>query len=150
MTRQSPSPNPTDLAALAGELRVSVSKLVRRAREHSQTSDFTSAQKSVLFHLERDGPATVSALARAEGVKPQSMRITVAGLESLGVVKGEADPDDGRKTLIGLTPAFRRKVQASRAAKEDWLIRALEAQLSAKEQAVLATAVGLLQRLADF
>ncbi|MPW07812.1 MarR family transcriptional regulator [Paraburkholderia sp. CNPSo 3155] len=149
MTRQSLSPHSTDLAALAGELRVAVSKLVRRAREHSQSSDFTSAQKSVLFHLERDGPATVSALARAQRVKPQSMRITVAGLETLGAVKGEADPTDGRQTLIDLTPTFRRTLQASRAAKEDWLIRALQAQLSAREQVRLAAAVGLLQRLAD-
>jgi DNA-binding MarR family transcriptional regulator len=150
MKRQSPSPPSTDLAALAGELRISVSRLVRRAREYSHAGDFTSAQKSVLFHLDRGGPATVSALARAEGVKPQSMRITVAGLEALGVVEGEPDPGDGRKTLINLTPTFRRTIQASRAAKEDWLIRALQAQLSAREQAVLATAVGLLQRLADF
>ncbi|MBB5510396.1 DNA-binding MarR family transcriptional regulator [Paraburkholderia sp. JPY681] len=126
-----------------------MSKLVRRAREHSQSSDFTSAQKSVLFHLERDGPATVSALARAQRAKPQSMRITVAGLETLGAVKDEADPTDGRQTLIDLTPTFRRTLQASRAAKEDWLIRALQAQLSPREQAKLAAAVGLLQRLAD-
>jgi DNA-binding MarR family transcriptional regulator len=149
MTRQSPPPQSADLTALAGELRIAVSKLVRRAREHSQSSDFTSAQKAVLFHLERDGPATVSALARAQGVKPQSMRITVAGLETLGVVKGEADPTDGRKTLIDLTPTFRRTLQASRAAKEDWLIGALQAQLSPREQATLAAAVELLQRLAD-
>jgi DNA-binding MarR family transcriptional regulator len=150
MNKQSPSPQSTDLAALAGELRMSVGKLARRAREHSHAGDFTSAQKSVLFHLDRSGPATVSALARAEGVKPQSMRMTVAGLEALGVVKGEADPSDGRKTLIALTPTFRRTLQASRAAKEDWLLRALQAQLSAQEQAALAAAVGLLQRLADF
>lgn len=78
------------------------------------------------------------------------MRITVAGLEALGVVKGEADPSDGRKTLIDLTPTFRGTLQASRAAKEDWLVRALEAQLSAQEQGELADAVGLLRRLADF
>ncbi len=78
------------------------------------------------------------------------MRITVAGLETLGVVQGEADPTDGRKTLIDLTPTFRRTLLASRAAKEDWLVRALQAQLSSREQATLAAAVGLLQRLADF
>jgi Transcriptional regulators len=150
MNKPSSPPQSIDLAALAGELRISVSRLVRRAREHSQTGDFTSAQTSVLFHLDRDGPATVSALARAEGVKPQSMRITVAGLETLGVIKGKADPADRRQTLIDLTPSFRRALQANRAAKEDWLLRALQAQLSAQEQATLAAAVGLLQRLADF
>ncbi|NIE62587.1 MarR family transcriptional regulator [Burkholderia sp. Ax-1719] len=144
------SSDPVDLAALAGELRVSVGKLLRRVREHSQSDDLSAAQKSVLLQLERGGPATVSALARAEGVKPQSMRITVAALEAQGAVKGKADPNDGRQTLIDVTPKFRKALQASRAAKEDWLVRALQAQLSVREQAQLAATVGLLQRLADF
>jgi DNA-binding MarR family transcriptional regulator len=144
------SSEPVDLAALAGELRVSVGKLLRRVREHSQSDDLSAAQKSVLLQLERGGPATVSALARAEGVKPQSMRITVAALEAQGAVKGKADPNDGRQTLIDVTPTFRKALQASRAAKEDWLVRALQAQLSVREQAQLAATVGLLQRLADF
>lgn len=137
------------LAALAGELRISVGKLVRRLREQSQAGDFTSSQRSVLLRLERDGPATVSALARAESVRPQSMRITVAGLEAQGAVSGTPDPDDGRQTLIALTPAFRAKVKASRAAKEDWLLHALQSQLSAREQALLASAAKLLERLAN-
>lgn len=149
MTKPPPSARSTDLTALAGELRVAVGKLVRRAREHAHAGDFTSAQKSVLVHLDRDGPATVSDLARAESVKPQSMRITVASLEALGVVRGKADPSDGRKTLIDLTPAFKRRLHASRAAKEDWLVRAFQALLSAREQAQLAATVKLLQRLAD-
>lgn len=144
------SSRPVDLAHLAGALRVAGGKLVRRVREHSGAGDVTSSQQSVLIHLERDGPATVSALARAEGVKPQSMRITVAGLEADGVVEGQADPEDGRKTLIDLTPAFRRSLQSSRAAKDDWLQRAIQGQLSASEQVLLSRAVVLLQRLADF
>ncbi|MBB3261067.1 DNA-binding MarR family transcriptional regulator [Paraburkholderia bannensis] len=146
-----PSPaESVDLAALAGQLRVSVGKLLRRVREHSQSDGLSAAQKSVLLQLERGGPATVSALARAEGVKPQSMRITVAALEAQGAVKGKADPHDGRQTLIDTTPKFRKALQASRAAKEDWLVRALQTQLCAREQAQLAATVGLLQRLADF
>lgn len=104
----------------------------------------------MLLRLDRDGPATVSALARAESVRPQSMRVTVATLETLGAVSGEPDPTDGRQTLIALTPAFRQALQANRAVKDDWLFRALHAQLSEAEQAELASAVKLLQRLAEF
>ncbi|CAN0643056.1 MULTISPECIES: MarR family winged helix-turn-helix transcriptional regulator [Burkholderia cepacia complex] len=138
------------LAGLAGELRISVGKLMRRMREQVHPNDLTSSQKSVLLRLDRDGPATVSALARAESVRPQSMRVTVATLETLGAVSGEPDPTDGRQTLIALTPAFRKALQANRAAKDDWLFRALHAQLSEAEQAELASAVKLLQRLAEF
>ncbi|MBB5510419.1 DNA-binding MarR family transcriptional regulator [Paraburkholderia sp. JPY681] len=138
------------MAALAGELRISLGKLIRRLREQAHPGDFTSAQKSVLLRLDRDGPATVSALARAESVRPQSMRITVAGLEAMGAISGEPDPADGRQTLISLTPRFRKQIKASRAAKEDWLVRALQAQLSAQEQGELLSAVNLLERLADY
>ena len=123
---------------------------MRRVREQSNPGDFSSSQKSVLHRLERDGPATVSVLARAESVKPQSLRITVAALEAMGAVSGEADPSDGRQTLIALTPAFRETVKASRTAKEDWLFQALQAQLTPLEQGQLAAAVTLLQRLAEF
>ena len=137
-------------AALAGELRISLGKLTRRLREQAHAGDFTSAQKSVLLRLDRDGPATVSALARAESVRPQSMRITVAGLQAMEAVSGRPDTTDGRQTLIDLTPRFRKTLKASRVAKDDWLFRALQMQLSPEEQGELAAAVKLLQRLADF
>jgi DNA-binding MarR family transcriptional regulator len=138
------------LAALAGELRISLGKLTRRLREQAHAGDFTSAQKSVLLRLDRDGPATVSALARAESVRPQSMRITVAGLQAMEAVSGRPDTTDGRQTLIDLTPRFRETLKASRVAKDDWLFRALQMQLSPEEQGELGAAVKLLQRLADF
>ncbi|MBN3746415.1 MarR family transcriptional regulator [Burkholderia sp. Se-20373] len=150
MNTPSTPPEALPLAGLAGELRISVGKLMRRMREQVHPNDLTASQKSVLLRLDRDGPATVSALARAESVRPQSMRVTVATLETLGAVIGEPDPTDGRQTLIALTPGFRKALQANRAAKDDWLFRALHAQLSEAEQAELASAVKLLQRLAEF
>ena len=150
MLKQSSTSETPQLTALAGDLRISVGKLVRRLREQAHSGDFTSAQKSVLLRLDRDGPATVSALARAESVRPQSMRVTVVGLESMKVVSGNPDPTDGRQTLIDLTPSFRKALNANRAAREDWLLRALQAQLSSQELNDLAAAIKLLQRLADF
>jgi DNA-binding MarR family transcriptional regulator len=135
---------------LAGELRVSIGKLTRRVREQAHPGDFTSAQKSVLLRLERDGPVTVSTLARAESVRPQSMRVTVASLETMGVVSGVPDPADGRQTIFNLTSAFLKTLKTGRAVKEDWLFRALQAQLTPHEQEELAAAIKLLQRLADF
>ena len=138
------------LSALAGELRVSIGKLVRRVREQAHPGEFTSAQKSVLHRLERDGPVTVSTLARAESVRPQSMRITVASLEKMDLVSGEQDPTDGRQTFFSLTAACRETLRSSRAAREDWLVRALEAQLAPHEREQLAATIDLLNRLADF
>jgi DNA-binding MarR family transcriptional regulator len=150
MSATSQSSDPRQLTALAGELRAVVAKLIRRAREQADVGDFTYAQKSVLLRLERDGPATVSMLARAESVRPQSMRITVAALEAAGAVSGKADPDDGRQTFMSLTPSFLKALKIGRAARQDWLFRALQAQLAPREHEQLAAAVKLLSRLADF
>ncbi len=135
--------------ALAAELRIVIGTLTRRLREQAHSEDLTWSQKSVLIRLERDGPATVTALARTEGVRSQSMGATVAALEAAGLVSGSPHPKDGRQTILSLTPACRDWIEASRAAREDWLLQAIHAKLNAAEQEELAKAVDLLKRLVD-
>jgi DNA-binding MarR family transcriptional regulator len=136
-------------SALAGELRILINQLRRRLREQTHLGDYTWSQTSVIIRLERDGPATVSALARAEGVRQQSMGATISTLEAAGLVKGSPDPADGRQTILSLTDACREMIQASRAAKEDWLFQAIQTKLSPAEQEQLATDLELLKRIAD-
>src|ERR1700733_10140964 len=143
-------PKPADsenaeTSALAAELHIVLGALKRRLREHGDVADLTSAQKSVLLRLERDGPATGSALARAEAMRPQSMGAIIAVLESAGHVTGTPDPSDGRQTIISLTDHFRDWVSKARAARQDWLLRALQARLTAPEQRAPAAAPGLLK-----
>ena len=134
---------------LAGELRVLLGKLKRRLREEVHPGDFTASQMSVLSRLEREGPATVTALAVAEGVRPQSIGATVAMLTAAGMVSGAPDPADGRQTILSLTTACREWVSAARAAREDWLFRGISTKLSAEEQATLSVSIKLLSRLVD-
>jgi DNA-binding MarR family transcriptional regulator len=136
-------------AALAGELRVLIGALKRRLREQAHLGDLTWSQISVLSRLEREGPATVTTLARAEGMRPQSMGANVSVLEAAGLVSGAPDPTDGRQTILSLTAACREWVDADRAAREDWLFRAIRANLAPEEQKELAGAVKLLKRLVD-
>ncbi len=142
-------PGQDSTTALATELRIVVSKLVRRLREQSNLGDLSWSHISVLTRLDRDGPASVTDLARSEGVRPQSMGATVSALEAAGMVVGEADPADGRRTILSLTRACRDLINANRAAREDWLFHALEAKLSADEQRDLTSALELLKRLAE-
>ena len=136
-------------AALAGEIRLLIGALNRRLREQTEPSDLTASQKSVLLRLERDGPATGTALARAEGMRPQSMGAILSALQAAGFVAGAPDPADGRQTILSLTGAFREWVEAGRAAREDWLFRSIRRQLTAAEQEQLATGIELLRRLLD-
>jgi len=136
-------------SALAADLHMVARAFDRRLREQANADDLTSAQKSVLLRLERDGPATGSALARAEAMRPQSMGAIIAALEAAGYVVGAPDPSDGRQTIVSLTDHFRDWVGAARAARRDWLLRTLQARLTEAEQRQLAGAVDLLKRLLD-
>ena len=149
MNEQQSDPETVRVSALAGELRVLIGKLKRRLREQAHPGDFSSSQLSVLSRLEREGPATVTTLARAEAVRPQSMGATVSDLEAAGFVSGTPDPSDGRQTILSLTAECRKWIKASRSAREDWLFRTIRAKLTSGEQKDLATAVELLKRLAD-
>jgi DNA-binding MarR family transcriptional regulator len=77
------------------------------------------------------------------------MAAVVAALEAAGLVSGAPDPVDGRRTLLSLTEVCRTLLREGRAARQDWLTRAVQQRLSPKEQDELAAAVRLLGRLAD-
>jgi DNA-binding MarR family transcriptional regulator len=136
-------------AALATELRATVGKLKRRLREQSDIGDLTPSQVSVLVRLEKEGAATASSLARAEGMRPQSMASVVAALEAAGLLTGAPDPKDGHQTLLSLNDVCRKWVQEGRAARQDWLSRTIAARLTPQEVDHVAEAVALLARLID-
>jgi DNA-binding MarR family transcriptional regulator len=134
---------------LAVDLRVVIGQLRRRLRDQARFGDLTWSQTSVLSRLDREGPATVTSLARAEGMRPQSMGATVSALQAAGLVSGSPDPKDGRQTILSLTPTCQEWIKARRAAKEDWLFRAIQSKLSPEQQGQLASAVELLKLLAE-
>ncbi|MBU6450979.1 MAG: MarR family transcriptional regulator [Cyanobacteria bacterium REEB67] len=136
-------------AALASNLRTVICKVKRRLREQTDQGALSWSQISVLNRLDRDGAATVSTLAAAEGVRSQSMGATVAALEEAGFIKGVPDPFDKRQTILSLTPACEEWVRAGRAAREDWLYREIKAKFDEEEQAKLIEAVTLLRRLVE-
>jgi DNA-binding MarR family transcriptional regulator len=137
-------------AVLAAELRVISGQLKRRLRQQAHFNDLTSSQLAALTRLERDGAATITVLARAESMRPQSMGANIATLEAAGLVNGSPDPADGRQTLWSITPACRKRIREARAAREDWLFRAIQNELSPAEQTRLAAAMGLLKRLVEY
>ena len=144
------SSTPTGIAStLAAEIRTVCGKLKRRLREHGGPSDLTPSQVSVLLRLEKDGSATVSSLARAEGMRPQSMSAVVTPLQESGLVRGAPDPSDGRQTLMSLTPKCLKLLQEGRAARQDWLTTIISRKLSAHEQEKLQAALELLTRLVE-
>jgi len=110
-------------AELAHELRETVGRFIRRLRAEPGPP---VAQMTVLSRLGRDGAASVSDLAFAEKMRPQSMAPIVRELEDAGLVQKRPDPDDGRRALVELTPVGVETLGEIRARREDWLTAALD------------------------
>lgn len=146
MKKQKPLEETGLAGTLATEIRAVYRILKQRVREHGGVKDLTPSQVSVLVRLEKEGATTVSSLARAEGMRPQSMREIVAPLQESGFIRGSPDPNDGRQTLMSLTPKCVKWIQESKAASHDWLTARVARGLSLREQEKLLDALQLLRR----
>ncbi|GHF05769.1 MULTISPECIES: MarR family winged helix-turn-helix transcriptional regulator [Streptomyces] len=140
---------PPELAEAAAKLRVLTGQLMRRLRAASEGEGVTLSQAAVLSRLDRHGPATTVALARAERVRPQSMGATVGALEEEGLVQRSPHPTDRRQAIMSLTDKGRRQLTEVRRTREGWIAQALGERLDEREQAVVIEALDLLARLAE-
>lgn len=128
------------------EFAQAMRQLVRRVRAAGASHELSWTQVAVIGRLHKEGPETIADLARAEGMKPQSMRTLIAGLEAMELVERLPHPTDGRSVHIALTPKGVAIRESARDAKRTWLAHAI-AQLDAEEQETLFAATGVIKRL---
>jgi DNA-binding MarR family transcriptional regulator len=139
-------PDAADPALLASELRLALGQLVRRLRVEHRLS---LSHAAVLARLDREGTHSISSLAAAERIRPQSMAQTIRDLEADGLIERRADPTDGRRTLVELTPGGRRMLDEDRRRRQGWLTEAITSELTPAERADLVKGVELLRRLGE-
>ena len=149
MSRSASSADHELSSVIALEMRTVFRKVKLQLRDQGKHGDLTSSQLSVVRRLEEGGPATVSSLARAEGMRPQSMSAVMTPLQQAGLVSGMPDPNDGRQTLMSLTPKCLKWLREGRAARQDWFARRISERLSVCEQEKLRAALRLLRKLAE-
>lgn len=121
---------------------------IRRTLLTGKDDEVTASQTAALGRLLRYGEQTVADLARAEGVRPQSMGATVQALEDLGLVERRPDPTDGRRSLVRATET------GSLAREEAWGTRTRVladrlAGLSDADRDTVARAIALLVPLTE-
>ncbi|MFD8458171.1 MarR family winged helix-turn-helix transcriptional regulator [Streptomyces antimycoticus] len=131
----------------AHEIRVVIGRLRRRIKETYDNEELTPSQTSVLSRLSKEGPASASALAAAERVRPQSMAATLAALDERGLIQRRPDPDDGRRQLVSVSETGGAFLDDKRRAGEEWLTRALESGYTEAERRTILEALALLDRL---
>ena len=136
-------------AVLAQRLRVLIPRLRRRVQDASAVGDLSAPQASALARLAMNEPSSASQLAGAERVRPQSMAKTLAALHELGLIRREADADDGRRQLIHLTDEGRAYAQGARSSREEWLSEAMAERFTDAERTVIDQALTLLERVVE-
>jgi len=122
--------------------------LVRRVRATAASHELSLTESAVMARLAKEGPATTADLARAEGMKPQSMGTTIAALEEIGMVERKPHPTDGRQVNIQLTAKGTAVRKSAKDAKRTWLAQAI-AQLDDHERETLFKAGEIIKRLAE-
>jgi DNA-binding MarR family transcriptional regulator len=122
--------------------------LVRRVRAAAAANDLSMTESAVLGRLEREGSMTTAELARAEGVKPQSMGTTVAALEEIGLVARSPHPTDGRQMILSLTAKGSTVRSNVKSAKHVWLAQNI-AQLEKHEQEALFAAGEIIRQMVE-
>ena len=134
-----------DVDELAVHLRAAVGALVRSARSSDRLAPIPAA---VLDLLDSLGPMTTAELATSRGVRHQTMATTVKDLIAAGDVVATPDPGDGRKKMLALTATGKRAIEADRRDRVAALAEALSEELDDDERRALASALGLVDRVA--
>jgi len=94
------------LTNLAGRL------LVRELDRHLARIGLTPAHMPVLLALEDGSARTQKALAEGARVEQATMAATLGRMERDGLVMRMPNPDDGRSSLVALTPSALEKLPA--------------------------------------
>jgi DNA-binding MarR family transcriptional regulator len=138
-----------EVEEVAAALYLSVGLFKRRLRQLSAPGELSLPESAALRKLERGGPATVTALAKAEQISAQSMGATLGTLEARGMVKRQSDPADGRRAVMSVTESGLSALSDKRNARIAQLTQALAAGFTPEEMGQLMAAAPLIERLAE-
>jgi DNA-binding MarR family transcriptional regulator len=132
---------------LATRLRLGITRTARRLRQEAG-SELSPTLASALATIARHGPLTPSELAVREGVQRPTATKLLARLEAPELVVRTADPEDGRSSLVAISPAGLALLLQARTRKDAYLARRLRA-LSAEDRATLRRATDILEAMLD-
>src|SRR5260370_9263512 len=109
-------------ASDAVRLAMAVSRLRSRIRIESglRSTGIPISQLAVLGRIIDEGPTTAAALAASEHVTQQAIAQSLATLKERGLVEKQADPSDGRKSLVSATTAGRKLREVTSASPDAW------------------------------
>jgi DNA-binding MarR family transcriptional regulator len=132
---------------LAPRLRWTITRLARRLRQEAGT-DLGPSQVAALATIDRHGPLSPSELADAERIKRPTATRILRHLEEAALVARVRDPEDGRGSIVSITPAGRIHLKRLRARKTAYLASRLDT-LPAEDRRTLERAAELLEGMLE-
>ena len=134
-----------DTRAVLEGLRRVVQALRVTARDAEQRHGLSAAQLFVLHLLERDGPASVNALAARSFTHQSSVSVVVTRLADAGYVERRRAEDDARRAEVALTARGRALLRRVPEPAQSQLVSAL-ARVAPVERRALARGLVALVR----
>lgn len=129
------------------DLVLAVEQLVRFVRSRSTAGDLSSSASSALSRLVREGPQSITALARAEHASQPNMTQLVTRLEKSGLVRRVPDSSDGRRVLVESTDLGRDVIGQRRGQRSEALQQLLDQMSEAERDAVMVALPALAQAI---
>src|ERR1700722_2778501 len=113
-------------ASDAVRLAMAVSRLRSRIRIEAGlgSTGIPISQLAVLGRIIDEGPTTAAALAAGARATPEAIAPSLATLKERRVVEKQADPSDGRKSLVTATAAGGERMDGIDASRDEWLTQA--------------------------
>ena len=122
--------------------------LLRTARLLRQLGHdgISASQSTALMMIDRFGPLPISELATIENIARPTASSLVAKLEAEGYVRRREVPNDGRMSLIELTPQGGAVLRRARTSRDSWLAERLRS-CTPEELDALRTAARVLDEI---
>jgi DNA-binding MarR family transcriptional regulator len=147
MTARTPAKAAREDVDLAPRLRLAITRTARRLRQEAGT-DLGPSQAASLATIERHGPLAPSELARRERIKRPTATRILGHLEGAGLVERVRDPEDGRCSILSISPQGQALLRRLRARKTAYLAQRLS-DLDPEDVAALERAAEVLERMLD-
>ncbi|MFI8849595.1 MarR family transcriptional regulator [Streptomyces sp. 891-h] len=132
----------------AFDMVLALHRLLRSLRRAGPTGGLQPTQLIVLSLLTESGPSRIGVVADRVPCSQPTATAVIAELESLGLVRREPDPTDGRATRVAVTDEGITALRGVALGEADVLLERLDELSDEEAVGVLATAP-LLRALAD-
>ncbi|MCI4588862.1 MarR family transcriptional regulator [Sphingobium sp. BYY-5] len=124
-------------------------RLARRLRQSAPSTELTGGGLGLLVTLSQGGPMSAAALARCEGLQPQSLSRLLARMERDGLIERKADVADRRRGVIAVTRRGLEALNGAMSQRRRWLSAVMTDRLNEQERSILLQAAELMLRIAS-